>query len=156
MKDWEHDYFGRGGWWVAGQLALTAAVLALGPLFPREDGWRSRTAGGLLVGLSALTGVLGVVAQGRRLSPFPRPGKDTELIQHGIYAWVRHPLYTCNLCAFFGWALLWGSLAAGAVAVLSAVFFQAKAWREESWLCERFPEYPAYQKRVKGFIPWVW
>jgi hypothetical protein len=39
----------------------------------------------------------------------------------------------------------------GAAALL--VFFDAKAGREERWLEQRFPEYPAYRRRTKKLVP---
>ena len=74
--------------------------------------WIRRKTPTRFLGLAALTGLLGLLAQGWRLTPFPRPPANAQLIEHGIYGLVRHPLYTCNLCGFFGWALLWWSLPA--------------------------------------------
>jgi protein-S-isoprenylcysteine O-methyltransferase Ste14 len=146
----------RGGFWLIGQGLLTVAVGVLGVAWPGRTHGPSRVAGIVLLGLSALLGALGLMAQGRRLTPFPKPPEKAQLLEHGVYAWMRHPLYTCNLCAFFGWALLWNSRPALSTAVIAVGFFFAKARREELWLCQRFERYPAYQKRVKRFIPWVW
>jgi protein-S-isoprenylcysteine O-methyltransferase Ste14 len=146
----------RGGGWVLGQGVLTLLVGVAGVLF-RVDGTRlGQVAGAGLLGLSALTGLLGLLAQGRRLTPFPKPPENAQLIEHGIYGVIRHPLYTCNLCAFFGWALLWSSLPALALAVAGVTFFVAKARREERWLRAQLPGYADYEKRVKRFIPWLW
>ena len=40
--------------------------------------------------------------------------------------------------------------------VLLFIFFDLKSRREEQWLREAYPDYPAYQKRVKKLIPWVY
>ncbi len=141
---------------MAGQAGLSVAVCVLGIVFRGPTGAVETAAGGALMGLCALTGILGVLAHGRRLTPFPKPPAGTELIQQGIYARIRHPLYTCNLCGFFGWALLWGSRSALAAALGAVFFFHVKARCEEKWLRERFPAYRAYEKRVKRFIPGLW
>jgi protein-S-isoprenylcysteine O-methyltransferase Ste14 len=42
-------------------------------------------------------------------------------------------------------------------ALLLLPFFAAKARREETWLVARYPdEYPAYRRRVRRLIPWVY
>ena len=36
------------------------------------------------------------------------------------------------------------------------VLLDVKSRREERWLVEKFPEYPAYQRRVRKLIPFVY
>ncbi|MBK8233228.1 MAG: hypothetical protein IPK72_22280 [Candidatus Eisenbacteria bacterium] len=36
------------------------------------------------------------------------------------------------------------------------LFIEAKVRREEAWLRERFPDYAAYQRRVRKLIPFVY
>ena len=146
----------RGGGWVLGQVVLTTAVIGLGLIYPGEPRIGVRIAGAIMLLAAAAVGVAGLAAQGRRLTPFPKPRPETRLIQHGIYSLVRHPLYACNLCAFFGWALFRNSAPTGALALASVLFFALKARREEIWLRERFPDYEDYAKRVRRFIPWVY
>lgn len=58
-----------------------------------------------------------------------------KLVQHGICAQIRHPLYTSVLLAGFAWALLWQSApalaAAGAVLGLTFIWLWGR-WRR-SW-----------------------
>jgi protein-S-isoprenylcysteine O-methyltransferase Ste14 len=42
-----------------------------------------------------------------------------------------------------------------AVAVVLLGFFELKSRREETWLEERFPDYPAYRARTRRLIPWI-
>ncbi len=37
-----------------------------------------------------------------------------------------------------------------------APLLDARAQREERWLRQQFPEYAAYQQRVRRFIPWIY
>ena len=156
MSDWSARFTERGGWWVAGQGLLTLAVGAAGVAGRGEASPLRRISGVALLGLAVAIGLFGVRAHGRRLTPFPKPSADARLIEHGIYRFIRHPLYTCNLCAFFGWAALWSSLLALVGATAAVVFFAAKARREERWLVAQFAGYPAYRQRVRAFIPWIW
>lgn len=111
-----------------------------------------------LLGLGAIFGgsvllLAGALSLGRNLTPLPRPKAGARLVRTGPYRLVRHPIYSGLLIAAFGWALLHGRWL-GLLAATSLVpFFDAKATREEAWLVERFPAYPAYRQRVAKLVP---
>jgi protein-S-isoprenylcysteine O-methyltransferase Ste14 len=144
----------RGGWWVVAQNALTLAVFALAPLFRAR--WKLAaisTAGGVLLSIGGCLGIAGVCALGRNLTPYPKPLKDSRLVQGGVYAVARHPPH---MFASVGWALLWASGAALVSAGVLTLVLRAKAMREERWLRDRYPEYRDYEQRVKRFVPGLW
>ncbi len=147
----------RGAGWVWAQSVLMITLVVLGPLYP--GAWHRPV--GVLVGwflfaTAAVVGILGVVQLGDNRTPFPRPRPGSRLVEHGLYGWIRHPLYTSVLLAGFGWSLLFQSAAALAVSVLLVPFFTAKARAEERWLTSVFPGYAAYARRVKRFVPGLW
>ncbi len=109
--------------------------------------------GATLFLLAAVVGLTGVAHLDRNRTPFPRPRAGSRLIQRGIYAWVRHPLYLSVMLAGFGWALVWQSGLTLFLALLQVGFFDAKARLEERWLTEAFPEYAEYRRRVRRFVP---
>jgi protein-S-isoprenylcysteine O-methyltransferase Ste14 len=111
--------------------------------------------GAVLLGLSAIVGLLGGIGLGRGLTPFPKPASDTRLVQNGIYTVIRHPLYTSVMAAALGWALVWQSWPALLAGLALIPFLDLKSRREERWLRKQFPEYSEYAKRVCRFIPWV-
>jgi protein-S-isoprenylcysteine O-methyltransferase Ste14 len=151
------DFIQRGGLWVMGQGALLCAVIAGGPIWRGQ--WQSLASilcGVLLLLVSAACGIAGTFSLGRNLTPFPKPTRRARLVRTGIYGLIRHPLYTAVFCGSASWALLWGSWLALVAALALAPLFDAKARREERWLRERFPEYSAYEQRVRRFIPWVY
>ena len=144
----------RGGAWVVAQSILMIAVILLGVVFPGDGSRLAVIATGVvLFGAGGCFGIAGVIVLGRNRTPFPQPRPGSELVQRGIYARVRHPLYTSVMLASLGWALIWQSAAAFAAAIALIPFFHAKARREERWLCEMFPGYADYQKQVPRFIP---
>jgi protein-S-isoprenylcysteine O-methyltransferase Ste14 len=150
----KHD---RGGTWVLAQTLLLAAALGSGMAWNGQ--WHSPAlgrAGQALLVLAAICGIAGARALGRGLTPFPRPAPGMRLVQHGIYALMRHPLYTAVMCGTFGWALLRASWPALGLALGLAIFFDAKARTEERWLREQFPEYGDYERRVSRFVPGVY
>jgi protein-S-isoprenylcysteine O-methyltransferase Ste14 len=106
--------------------------------------------------ISAIFGVGGTMALGPNLTPFPRPSARTNLVQHGIYGLVRHPLYTAVICATLGWSMIRSSWAAFAVSLALTLFFDAKDQHEERWLRQQFKDYAPYERRVRRFIPWIY
>lgn len=149
-----NGFLARGGAWVVVQFVLMVAVIALGVLF--HGNWTNvpviTTGVGLFV-LGGYFGLAGVAVLGRNRTPFPRPREHSEMIVHGIYSRVRHPLYTSVILVSLGWALIWESWAASAVALALIPFFHAKARREEDWLRDKFPGYADYARRVPRFLP---
>ncbi len=147
----------RGGGWVLAQSALLLALLASGPLGSGQwPGAALQSAGGLLCLAGAAIGLAGTITLGRNRTAFPKPRAGAVLVQRGIYAWVRHPLYTSVVLLALGWSLLWCSTPALAIAALLAVFLDRKARREEVWLREQFPEYADYAKRVRRSVPFLY
>ncbi|MCG6943187.1 MAG: isoprenylcysteine carboxylmethyltransferase family protein [Thiohalocapsa sp.] len=90
------------------------------------------------------------------LTPLPYPVDHNELVQHGVYAIVRHPLYASLLFAGAAWTVYNLSLSHLMALCVAFVFFDYKATKEEGWLMERHPEYADYARRAKRFIPWVY
>jgi protein-S-isoprenylcysteine O-methyltransferase Ste14 len=83
--------------------------------------------------------------------------KGHELITTGVYHYVRHPMYSGFLLMFLGTALFTGTISAFILFlfVLLALWFSLR--REEELLIAHFPQaYPAYKKRAKTLIPFIW
>ncbi|QGU32969.1 methyltransferase family protein [Thermochromatium tepidum] len=129
-------------------LATTEVLAALAPV-------RWIALGG--AGLVALVfGGFGVLHIRDYLTPLPYPVDHNQLVKHGIYAWVRHPLYSSQLFAALGWTLYTLSLTHLLILILGFVFFDYKARKEEDWLTERHPEYAEYARQVRKFVPWIY
>ena len=156
------------GWWrnargesyVAVQMVLVLLVL-VGPRFGAgvgEPPWSTITtaAGSLIGGAGLILCLAGVQRLGRNLTPLPRPKHDATLVEDGVYAVVRHPIYGGLSLAALGWALAWRSPVTLGLSVLLFLFFELKSRREEQWLRQRFPRYAAYQHRVKKLIPLIY
>ena len=156
------DLGSRGEGWVIGQFILLGMVFlvsvpGIAHLVP--DGVASWLA--LLGGSATLVGAgvvlaLGVRGLGASLTPLPRPRDDAEMVDSGVYARIRHPIYGGLILAALGWAILTRSLPAIGIALLLAIFLDAKARREERWLLERYDAYPAYRRRTKRFLPGIY
>jgi protein-S-isoprenylcysteine O-methyltransferase Ste14 len=147
----------RGGLWVLVQCTLLLVIVGLAVACGGESRNSSVFVFGLiLLAIAALCGIAGAVALGRNLTPFPKPSRAAWLVKRGIYRLIRHPLYSSVLCGAFGLSLVRQSWPALIASLALAVFFDAKARREELWLRQRFPEYADYALRVRRFIPWIY
>ncbi|MFP5342471.1 MAG: methyltransferase family protein [Candidatus Limnocylindria bacterium] len=100
----------RGEGWVAAQLGLLAAILIAGPwvggAWYGDAGFATGIAGVVLIVLGAALGARGIVDLGGALTPLPHPRDDADLVEDGVYAQVRHPIYGGLIVASFGWGLL--------------------------------------------------
>jgi protein-S-isoprenylcysteine O-methyltransferase Ste14 len=100
--------------------------------------------------------IMAVFHLGKNLTPLPRPKENAELIQHGLYRFVRHPIYFGVIVLSIGWGLIQQSTLVWLYVVVIAIFFDIKSRKEERWLVERFSAYTDYQGRVRKLIPWVY
>jgi protein-S-isoprenylcysteine O-methyltransferase Ste14 len=111
--------------------------------------------GGLLIIAGLGLAAWGIIELGPNLSALPKPRRNGSLVQTGVYAQARHPIYGGLIIAAVGWALWHTSglhlLLAGGL----AFYLHAKALYEESLLRQRFPNYEAYRARTKRLIPWI-
>ena len=79
-----------------------------------------------------------------------------ELIEHGPYRIVRHPIYTGILVMFAGTAIATGYFGGFIGLLLLFLSFWVKLKREEDLMLKHFPDkYSAYQRRVKRIIPFL-
>jgi len=82
--------------------------------------------------------------------------ENHELIKHGPYAWVRHPIYSGLLLMILGPVIYSGSVAG---IILFGLFFLGaylKAYREERLLINHFKEkYLQYKEETKAIIPLI-
>jgi protein-S-isoprenylcysteine O-methyltransferase Ste14 len=78
-----------------------------------------------------------------------------ELVTSGPYRLVRHPIYTGMLLAMLGASLTVGSYWFVAL-IIFGVYFIFSATQEEKTMAGLFPEaYPAYRRRSKMLIPYL-
>ena len=148
----------RGEGWVVIQVVLLGAIALAAVLGPAwDDGlWAATAALGAALLVAGLTlAIRGTLDLRHALTPLPYPRRDATLVESGVYRRVRHPIYGGLIVAAFGWGLVTASPVALALAITLLVFFELKSRREEVWLVERYPDYPAYRARTRRLIPWI-
>ncbi len=149
----------RGEGWVAIQGVLLVVVAAagwsLGPDWTGAVRYLAIFAGIMAIAGGAILVARGFIDLGRALTPVPRPKDDAELVETGVYALARHPIYGGLILGSLGWSLVQASAVALVATAVLAGFLFLKSAREEAWLDARFEGYAAYRTRTKRFIPWI-
>jgi protein-S-isoprenylcysteine O-methyltransferase Ste14 len=81
----------------------------------------------------------------------------TQLVQSGIYRFIRHPLYASLLLLAWGIFFKAPSLLEGCLTVVATAFLYATARADEAECLVKFGEgYAGYMKKTKMFIPFIY
>ena len=124
---------------------LGVAILNLKPVLLSLS-WQAVAAG--LVFAGSLGSAIVLAQLGKAFSIMP---EARVLVTGGPYAWARHPLYVMEIITLIGTAIQftqpWAALLALGVLVLQV----SRTIFEERVLAEAYPDYAAYQVRVKRF-----
>lgn len=90
---------------------------------------------------------------GSALTANPVPKADAPLQTHGIYAYVRHPIYTGVLVAGLGVAIYRASPISLFAFLALVALLNFKARWEEGFLKVKHEGYLSYMKQVPRFLP---
>lgn len=139
--------------WVLAQAVLFVLYGYALVATPGEEWGIVRWLGAPLIAVGVFLATPALIAHGRKLTPLPEPNPTLGLKRTGVYAFIRHPMYTGLLAMAFGLAILlqkpWGI----ALAVALTLFFNLKAREEERRLARYYPEYADYQRTTGRFLP---
>jgi protein-S-isoprenylcysteine O-methyltransferase Ste14 len=108
----------------------------------------------LIVSLFLL--IIGFITLKQTGSPTDLVEATTQLVQVGIYRFIRHPLYASLLLLSWGIFFKSPGILDGCLAMISTAFLYATACADESECTAKFGElYTLYMKRTKRFIPFL-
>lgn len=107
----------------------------------------------LIAGMGLLWSILAVLSMSTLVSPFPSPKDRMQLQTNGVYAFLRHPIYSGILILFYAWGIAHASEYKIGIGLLFHIFIYFKATYEEELLQLKFPEYKAYKKKTGMFFP---
>jgi protein-S-isoprenylcysteine O-methyltransferase Ste14 len=85
----------------------------------------------------------------------PKMKEDAKLITSGIYAYVRHPMYSSVLTMMLGVLLSTPTVIEMILFILLIVVLLLKAKKEESIWLQASEEYAQYKNGTKFFVPFV-
>lgn len=144
---------------VAGQFILLGIFAVALVVFPPGQYAVGRSVAQVLIVVAFAVLMLAVrefAVRNRRIPNItPTPNRATELVDTGVYGYIRHPIYTSVLMGSIGVALAHGHFAVMIVALGLVVFFTIKSRFEESLLRAAYPQYAAYMTRTGRFLPYL-
>ena len=134
---------------VAVQFSAMGVLLLTGPLIATHPiGLVSQL-------LAVVLGIWAVVTM-RRFNIVPDPRDDCQLVCHGPYRWVRHPMYLSILLFFMPLVLEAPSPARWVTMGLLILDLIIKLLYEERLLRQQVEGYCAYCTRSHRLIPFIW
>jgi len=137
-----------------GIIAQTLLPFDLLPL--TENAFNLRVAGTIIYTVGLLTAIAARFQLGDNWANIETGQvlETQQVVARGIYAFIRHPIYTGDLLLLLGLELALNSwLVLGVLILAPAVML--KAMKEEKMLVRELSGYDAYCARTKRFIPFV-
>ena len=111
-------------------------------------------AAGMLMVIPLVTWVYRSI--GTNISPSHATREGHQLVTHGPYRWVRHPLYSVGILLCISLTLLTALWTLGVGMLIPLAVLLWRTPREEARLIETFgDEYRAYMRRTGRFFPRV-
>jgi protein-S-isoprenylcysteine O-methyltransferase Ste14 len=136
---------------VAAQFLLLGFIILTGPWYPSQLFANICYIAGWIIGITAVWAF-----QRSKLSVFPEPNSESQLLTHGIYHYIRHPLYTAVLLVAGSLAFDHFSWMRMVAWVLLLAILLMKMDYEEGLLMQKFPAYSDYMKKSWRLIPWIY
>ncbi len=107
----------------------------------------------LIMGLIVVGGTINLIGLITMRRAFTIMSEARALVTHGIFRYLRHPLYTGHMIMFFGSMLLRLHVITVALYMLFVVGQVTRARIEERKLLRSFAEYADYRNRTGMFFP---
>jgi protein-S-isoprenylcysteine O-methyltransferase Ste14 len=138
-------------------LGIVVQVLIPWDILPMGgDATSARVTGLALYTLGLILAITGRAQLGSSWSDIEAPGQVAKaaLVSHGLYRFIRHPIYTGDILLLIGLELALNSWLVIAIALMvPPILFQAI--REERLLARNLPGYGEYCQRTKRFLPFI-
>ena len=103
----------------------------------------------LIIIIASIFILIAIKDLGRNLSPFPKPKANSNLVNTGIYRFVRHPMYYSLIIISFGVFLTKLSIYHLCLTIILALLIKFKIILEEQYLKNKFKNYFLYKNEVK-------
>ncbi|MCA1942406.1 MAG: isoprenylcysteine carboxylmethyltransferase family protein [Yonghaparkia sp.] len=132
---------------------LLLGFMPWGSLWPRDVA--TLVIGLVLVALGVGIALAAGGALGRSLTPSPIPKVDGQLVTGGVYALVRHPIYSGLLVLGLGLVAIGASVLHLLAWVALQSILMTKARIEDLMLLGQYPGYRDYAARVGRLVPGI-
>ncbi len=87
------------------------------------------------------------------LNIVPELKNNHLLVSHGIYRYIRHPMYTSLILQGFAVVLTNLEISQWLVYLIMVITLFFKSEKEQNYLTKRFDNYQEYQKNTGRFLP---
>jgi protein-S-isoprenylcysteine O-methyltransferase Ste14 len=110
---------------------------------------------GVGIGVLCVLGVYWLFSSiGSGISPTSATRQQHKLVTHGIYRYVRHPLYTVGSALFISFGVMADNWFIAALGIFTFLLMAIRTPKEEANLIEKFgDEYREYMKTTGKFFP---
>jgi protein-S-isoprenylcysteine O-methyltransferase Ste14 len=110
---------------------------------------------GVGIGFLCVAGIYWLFSSiGTGITPVSATRKEHKLSTHGIYRWIRHPLYTVGSSFYISFGLIADNWFIIFMGVLTFIVMAIRTPKEEANLIAKFgDEYREYMKRTGKFLP---
>jgi protein-S-isoprenylcysteine O-methyltransferase Ste14 len=110
---------------------------------------------GVGIGFLCVAGIYWLFSSiGTGITPVSATRKEHKLSTHGIYRWIRHPLYTVGSSFYISFGLISDNWFIILMGVLTFIVMAIRTPKEEANLIAKFgDEYREYMKRTGKFLP---
>jgi len=110
---------------------------------------------GVGVGFLCVLGIYWLFSSiGTGITPVSATRREHKLVTHGIYRWVRHPLYTIGSAMFVAFGMMADNWFIALLGILTFILMAVRTPKEEANLIEKFgDEYREYMKHTGRFFP---
>ena len=105
--------------------------------------------GFLIIMIAFIILLVSIKDLGRNLSPFPRPINNSNLVNTGIYRFMRHPMYYSLIFISFGFFITKLSIYYLFLLISLCLIIKFKIALEEQYLKNKFKNYLLYKNEVK-------
>ncbi len=133
------------------QFGALLALALTGPILARHPLWLAAEITALALATWAL-----LTVRLHKVSIIPDVRPDSELVRHGPYRWLRHPMYASILLGALALVLDTPTLLRWLIYAVLVVDLLVKLTYEERLLLAAFPHYAGYQAASKRLIPFIY
>lgn len=133
------------------QLGAILAILLTGPLLATTPMTRFVEFVGIGIGVWAL-----VTMRLTTFSVLPDVKNEGQLIRHGPYRWIRHPMYLAVLLVTGALVLDLPTPLRIGIWLLLLLDILIKMTYEEQLLTQHYPGYAPYQQQTKRLLPYLY
>ena len=110
---------------------------------------------GVVVGVLCVLGIYWLFSSiGSGITPTSATRKEHKPVTHGIYRYIRHPLYTIGSSFILSFGMMADNWFIALFGALAFILMAIRTPKEEANLIEKFgDEYREYMKRTGRFLP---